>query len=98
MVYHDVDVGNVTPVKHHPYRVSPVKLVKMCKEVKCMLDNHLIEPSQSEWSSPSILAPKPDQSVQLLPTSEKSMQSLKLAHILSLGLITALTRLVMPNL
>ena len=60
LVYHDVDVNGATPVKQHPYRVNPIKLEIMRKEIKYMLENDIIEPSDSEWSSPSLLVPKPD--------------------------------------
>jgi len=59
-IFHDVDVGQAQPVKQHPYRVSPVKLKAMRDEVRYMLDNGIVEPSSSQWSSPSILVPKPD--------------------------------------
>ena len=54
----DVDTGNVLPIKQHPYRVNPVKLMHMRNEVEYMLQNGLIEPSQSQWSSPCVLVPK----------------------------------------
>ena len=57
---HDVDVGNANPVKQHPYRANPIKLEKLRKEVQYMLDNDIIEPSQSSWASPCVLVPKPD--------------------------------------
>ena len=57
---HDVDVGNASPCKQHPYRVNPQKLLHLQKEIEYMLENELIEPSDSEWSSPCILVPKPD--------------------------------------
>ena len=60
LVMHDVDVGNVSPYKQHPYRVNPQKLLHLQKEIEYMLENKLIEPSNSEWSSPCILVPKPD--------------------------------------
>ena len=47
-------------MKQHPYRMDPVKQQILREEVQNVLDNDFIEPSQSEWSSPSILAPKPD--------------------------------------
>ena len=61
IIFHDVDVGDAKPLKQHPYRVNGVKLeaIAMRKEIKYMLDHDIIEPSQSEWSSPCILVPKP---------------------------------------
>ena len=60
LVMHDVDVGNASPYKQHPYRVNPQKLLHLQKEIEYMLENKLIEPSNSEWSLPCILVPKPD--------------------------------------
>ena len=57
---HDVDVGNACPIKQHPYRPNPGKLAILRKEVDYMLQHGIIEPSQSEWSSPCVLVPKPD--------------------------------------
>ena len=60
-IYHDVDIiEGSKPVKQHPYRMSPVKQQYLREEVQYLLDNDFIEPSQSEWSSPCILVPKPD--------------------------------------
>ena len=39
--------------------MNPVKQ-QILREVQYLLDNDFIEPSQSEWSSPCILIPKPD--------------------------------------
>ena len=33
IVFHDVDTGNALPIKQHPYRVNPVKLMHMRNEV-----------------------------------------------------------------
>ncbi|XP_065894244.1 uncharacterized protein [Dysidea avara] len=57
---HDVDVGETSPIKQHPYRVNPVKLKLMRNEIEYMLRNGIIEPSQSQWSSPCVLVPKSD--------------------------------------
>ena len=60
-IYHDVElIDGSKPVKQHPYRMNPVKQQILRDEVQYLLDNDLIEPSQSEWSSPCILLPKPD--------------------------------------
>ncbi len=61
VVVHDVDVGEAEPIKQHPYRVNPQKREIMRKEVEYMLEHDLIEPSESPWSSPCVLVPKPGQ-------------------------------------
>ena len=58
LIEHDVDVGDSTPIKQHPYRVSPMKKELLDKEVQYMLENDIIEESQSNWSSPCILVPR----------------------------------------
>ena len=60
LVMHAVDVGNASPCKQHLYRVNPQKLLHLQKKIEYMLKNKLIEPSNSEWSSPCIFVPKPD--------------------------------------
>jgi hypothetical protein len=57
---HDVDVGEASPIKQHPYRFSPFRKELLDKEVQYMLENDIVEESQSNWSSPCILVPKPD--------------------------------------
>ena len=64
--FHDVDVGDTKPIKQHPYRVNPLKMEHLKNEINYMLDNDIIEPSSSEWSSPCILVPKPDGSYRLV--------------------------------
>ena len=59
-IYHDVDIEGSKPIKQHPYRMNPVKLQFLREEIQYLLDNDFIEPSQSNWSSPYILVPKPD--------------------------------------
>jgi transposase InsO family protein len=59
LISHDLDVGTADPVKQQPYRLNPLKLKVLEKEIQYMLDNDLIEPSSSSsWSSPCILVPK----------------------------------------
>jgi hypothetical protein len=64
-IYHDVDVGDATPIKQHPYRTNPVKHEYLRKEIKYLLDNDFIEKSQSNWSSPCILVSKPDNTFRM---------------------------------
>ena len=57
-IVHDVEVGDANPVKQHPYRLNPQKAEFMKKEINYMLENDIIEPSSSQWSSPCVLVPK----------------------------------------
>ena len=57
-IYHDVIVEDSKPVKQHPYRLNPLKRKYLQDEVKYLLENDFIEPSQSNYSSPCILVPK----------------------------------------
>ena len=40
--------------------MNPTKQKYLKEEIQYLPDNDCIEPSQSEWSSPCILVPKPD--------------------------------------
>ena len=65
LVVHDIILKeNAKPIKQHPYRVNPVQLEHIRKEVDYMLENDLIMPSKSEWSSPCVLVPKSDGSIR----------------------------------
>ena len=61
---HDIDVGDSKPFKQHPYRVGPVKVKQMKEEIDYMLAHDIINLSNSEWSSPCVLVPKPDGSIR----------------------------------
>ena len=63
--FHDIDVGNATPIKQHPYHLNPLKMNVMQQEIEYMLQNDLIEAGSSEWSSPCVLVPKPDGTYRL---------------------------------
>ncbi|XP_076049696.1 uncharacterized protein LOC143030434 [Oratosquilla oratoria] len=60
LTLHDVDVGDAKPIKQAPYRVNPQRAAIIQKEIDYMLAHNLIQPAQSEWSSPAILVPKSD--------------------------------------
>ena len=64
VIEHDVIIENTQPIKQHPYRANPMKLSQIRSEVQYMLENDFIELSNSNWSSPCILVPKPDGSVR----------------------------------
>ena len=64
--HHDVEIGDALPIKQHPYRLNPLKLEAMRNEIKYMLDNGIIEHSKSDFSSPSMIIPKPDGSYRFI--------------------------------
>ena len=59
-IYYDFDIEDSQPIKQHPYRMNLMKLQYRREEIRYLLDNDFIEPSQSDWSSPCILVPKLD--------------------------------------
>ena len=65
VLFHDVDVNDADAVKQHPYRLNPEKQKYLQEEIQYLLDNDFIEPSNSDWSSPCILVPKPDGSYRM---------------------------------
>ena len=66
IVEHDIVLQEgANPVKQQPYRLNPTKSAALQKEIKYMLENDLIEPSESPWSSPVILVPKPDSTYRM---------------------------------
>ena len=66
MIYHNVEIENTaSPITQHPYRLNPVKQNYLQQEIDYLLANDFIEPSNSNWSSPCILVPKPDGSYRM---------------------------------
>ena len=59
-IAHDVEINDALPIKQHPYRLNPTKQRYLEAEIDYLLENDFIEPSQSNWSSPCLLVPKPD--------------------------------------
>lgn len=58
---HEIELlPNTTPIKQRWYPVSPPKQKIIDEELNYMLENEIIEPSNSAWSSPVCLVPKKD--------------------------------------
>jgi predicted aspartyl protease len=64
LVTHHIDVGMNKPVNQMPYRVSPKERRIIESEIERMLDEDIIEPSNSPWASPVVLVSKKDGSVR----------------------------------
>ncbi len=59
-IMHNVEIVDSKPLKQHPYRMNPLKQEYLKTEIQYLLENDLIEPSKSDWSSPCILILKLD--------------------------------------
>ncbi|UYV67434.1 K02A2.6-like [Cordylochernes scorpioides] len=59
-VKHKINTGDHSPIKQRPYRVAPSERRLIQDEVNKMIENHIVKPSESPWSSPVILVRKKD--------------------------------------
>lgn len=71
VLWHDIDVGENSPIKQHAYQVNPCKRQVMKDEVEYLVCNGFAIASQSPWSSPCILAPKFDSSFRFCTAFRK---------------------------
>ena len=58
LVEHTIDVGNNAPINQHPYRCSGAPRQIIEEQVLKMLEQKIIRPSRSPWSSPIVLVKK----------------------------------------
>ena len=66
-VYHRIPVlPHHQPIQSYPYRKSLKERTIINQQVKEMLDNHIIRPSSSPWSSPVVIIQKKDGSPTFL--------------------------------
>lgn len=64
-VSHAINLTDAAPIKTHPYKQSPLKNVYINEEVRKLLANGLIVPSNSPWSSAVVIVPKADGSLRM---------------------------------
>ena len=60
IVTHTIDTGDAKPVKQPPRRLPQKKKIAARGAVEEMLQQEMIEPSTSPWSSPVVLVKKKD--------------------------------------
>ena len=61
---HDIDTGDHRPIKQAPRHIPLNKRAVAEQEVQLMLENGIIEPSISTWSSQIVLVEKKDHSMR----------------------------------
>ncbi|GFV60297.1 hypothetical protein TNCV_3469331 [Trichonephila clavipes] len=59
---HKIYTGDHAPINQRAYRVSPTERRVIHEEVQKMLDEGIVQPSESPWSSPVVLIRKKDSS------------------------------------
>lgn len=59
LIEHKIIVDS-QPIKSRYYPVSPAIQERINEELKYMIENDIVEPSNSSWSSPVLLVPKPN--------------------------------------
>src|SRR5439155_19853 len=60
VVKHKIIMTAEAPFKSKPYKASPKVEEELNKQIQFMLENDIIRPSKSEYSSPVFLRPKPN--------------------------------------
>ena len=58
VIKHSIKIENENPVKQRAYRVSKKEEDFIKHELKNMIDNDIVRPSKSPWSSPVVLVKK----------------------------------------
>lgn len=66
MASHVIGVENAETIKQGPYRLHHQRSKLMEGEIQYMLRNEIIEPRESEWASPCVLAEKNQQVDEIL--------------------------------
>ena len=60
IISHRIDTRDATPIAQKPYRTNPANASFVKTEIQRMLDNKIIKPSHSPWSSPVVVVGKKD--------------------------------------
>lgn len=65
VITHNIRLKDPKPIRQRPYRVAERLVEPLREEITTMQDLGVIEPSDSEWSSPIVLVPKKDGSLRV---------------------------------
>ncbi|XP_038064919.1 uncharacterized protein LOC119735292 [Patiria miniata] len=67
---HTINTGTATPIRQPPRRLTIHKRQEADRQVKQMLQDGVVEPSHSPWSSPVVLVRKKDGSRRYISTKK----------------------------
>ena len=66
LTHHSISiVKEEKPIRQRPYRIPRAYQVPVEKELQEMLEQGIIEPSQSEWTSPIVVLKKKDGDIRI---------------------------------
>ncbi len=85
---HSIDMGSARPIRLPPYKIPHAYRESVERELKEMEESEVIEPSQSEWSSPIVIVKKKMGIYEYVLTSESLIQLLQWMLILCLARMT----------
>lgn len=58
LIEHDIDLEETKPIQQRFFRVNLEKTKALDAEIAYLIQNGMVEPTKSGWSSPCILVPK----------------------------------------
>lgn len=68
---HAIDTGDAAPIRQRYYRMSPEKQRILVEQLDQMLEEDVVEPCESPWSSPVLLTPKKNGELRFCLDSRK---------------------------
>lgn len=91
LVSYNIVTNDERPIRLPPYRISHAWKGAVKEEIDEMLEEGIIEPSNSDWSFPIVLVKKRDGSLRLCVDYRLSTVHPRWTHIQCLGLMISLT-------
>jgi hypothetical protein len=81
LLEYNIRLTNTKPVRSPPFRLALPKMQFLREHLKCLLEDGVIEPSTSQYSSPVFLVPKPDQSYRAVVDYRRLNQCIEVESV-----------------
>ena len=65
IIQHDIATGQASPIRQAPRRIPIHQQEEVRNHIKKLVDDGLVEPSDSPWAAPIVVVRKPDGSIRL---------------------------------